>query len=80
MDSPQYAIASTTTLLKISINPIPFQSRTSRGTVSPLPRALISAWLILGAIEITAALRALLQEQMLSIKDDRLSALDFREK
>jgi hypothetical protein len=31
-----------------------------------------------GTVEIAAAFRTLLQEQTLSIKDDRLGALDFR--
>jgi hypothetical protein len=35
--------------------------------------------LLLNTVEIAAALRALSQEQMLAVKDDRFSALDFHE-
>jgi hypothetical protein len=79
MDIPQYAIASKTTLLEISINPIPFQSRTSRGMLSLLSRALVAARSLLGAVEIAAALRALLQKQTPPVKDDQIGALDFHE-
>jgi hypothetical protein len=55
------------------------QRCSSRRPLSPLPRALVAARLPLGAVEIAAALRALLQEQMLAVKDDGLGALDFHE-
>jgi hypothetical protein len=55
------------------------RARHSRCTLSPLSGELATACLLFCAIEIAAALRALLQEQMLAVKDDGLGTLDFRE-
>jgi hypothetical protein len=73
------ALSSDDTPLPRACNGAPFYFRTSRGGLYFLSRALIAARLLLGAVEIGAALRALLQEQMLPAKDNRFGALDFHE-
>jgi hypothetical protein len=73
------ALSNDHTPLQRARNGAPFHFRTSRGTLSSVARALVAARLLLGAVEIAAALRALLQEQMLPAKDNRFGALDFHE-
>jgi hypothetical protein len=73
------ALSNDHTPLQRARNGAPFHFRTSRGTLSSVARALVAARLLLNAVEIGAALRALLQEQMLLAKDSRFGALDFHE-
>jgi hypothetical protein len=51
----------------------------SRGTLFPFSQALVTARLLLNAVEIAAAFLAVFQEQVLAVKYDRLGALHLRE-
>jgi hypothetical protein len=51
----------------------------SRGTLFPFSQALVTARLLLNAVEVAATFLALFQEQVLPVKYDRLGALHFCE-
>jgi hypothetical protein len=51
----------------------------SRGKFFLLAQALVTACLLLNPVEIAATFLALFQEQVLSVKYDRLGALHLRE-